>query len=189
MLSSVGFVGLASWVLFSVPTALVGKGLVIPTEPCSRGSPPYFLQESCLARPWLLVMLFEFIAYLTGLNSNPSGSSDPWVAVRPSGSLAGIREVASFPTGSECELQDSVAAIAGCACYERGCCFARAAVGFVIGLCIRSSSLLVLVEVRFPQNCVVLVSGCCGITLWVEAWGRSSAGLRWLVVLFSAMAH
>ncbi|MQL84600.1 hypothetical protein Taro_017108 [Colocasia esculenta] len=33
--------------------------------------------------------LFEFIAYLTGLNSNPSGSLDSWVAARPSGSLAG----------------------------------------------------------------------------------------------------
>ncbi|MQM22367.1 hypothetical protein Taro_055417, partial [Colocasia esculenta] len=31
-----------------------------------------------------------------------------------------------------------------------------------------SSSLLVLVEVRLPQNCVVLVSGCCGVALWVE---------------------
>ncbi|MQM23872.1 hypothetical protein Taro_056942 [Colocasia esculenta] len=40
--------------------------------------------------------LFEFIAYLTGLNSNPSGSSDPWVAARPSGSLAGVREVGSL---------------------------------------------------------------------------------------------
>ncbi|MQM16346.1 hypothetical protein Taro_049305 [Colocasia esculenta] len=52
--------------------------------------------------------------------------------------------------------------------------FARAAVGFVLGLCVwvvvcsRSSSLLVLVEVRFPQNCVVLVSDCCGVALWVE---------------------
>ncbi|MQL96262.1 hypothetical protein Taro_028939, partial [Colocasia esculenta] len=32
-----------------------------------------------------LLYLFEFIAYLTGLNSNPFGSSDPWVAARPSG--------------------------------------------------------------------------------------------------------
>ncbi|MQL93366.1 hypothetical protein Taro_026005, partial [Colocasia esculenta] len=94
--------------------------------------------------------LFEFIAYLTGLNSNPSGSSDPWVATRPSGSLAGglggrvvtvvselrgpKRFVASFSAGSECELQESVAAAAGCTCFERGCCFARAAVGFVFGL-------------------------------------------------------
>ncbi|MQM13189.1 hypothetical protein Taro_046112 [Colocasia esculenta] len=28
----------------TVPAALAGKGLVIPTEPCSRGSPPYSLQ-------------------------------------------------------------------------------------------------------------------------------------------------
>ncbi|MQL99613.1 hypothetical protein Taro_032339 [Colocasia esculenta] len=34
--------------------------------------------------------------------------------------------------------------------------------------CSRSSSLLVLVEVRFPQNCVVLVSSCCCAALWVE---------------------
>ncbi|MQM06623.1 hypothetical protein Taro_039448 [Colocasia esculenta] len=27
-----------------VPAALAGEGLVIPTGPCSRGSPPYFLQ-------------------------------------------------------------------------------------------------------------------------------------------------
>ncbi|MQL91834.1 hypothetical protein Taro_024456, partial [Colocasia esculenta] len=27
-----------------VPAALAGEGLVIPTRPCSRGSPPYFLQ-------------------------------------------------------------------------------------------------------------------------------------------------
>ncbi|MQM19918.1 hypothetical protein Taro_052930 [Colocasia esculenta] len=32
-----------------------------------------------------VVELFEFIAYLTRLNSNPSRSSDPWVATRPSG--------------------------------------------------------------------------------------------------------
>ncbi|MQM03181.1 hypothetical protein Taro_035955, partial [Colocasia esculenta] len=36
--------------------------------------------------------LFEFIAYLTGLNSNPSGSSDPWVAAQPSASLAGVQK-------------------------------------------------------------------------------------------------
>ncbi|MQM19718.1 hypothetical protein Taro_052729 [Colocasia esculenta] len=38
----------------------------------------------------------------------------------------------------------------------------------VLRACSRSSSLLVLVEVRFPQNCVVLASGCCGVALWVE---------------------
>ncbi|MQL88973.1 hypothetical protein Taro_021543, partial [Colocasia esculenta] len=81
--------------------------------------------------------LFEFIACLTGLNSNPSKSSNLWVAARPSGSLAGVREVASFPAGFKCELQESVFAIVGCACYERGCWFARVAVEFVGGLRIR----------------------------------------------------
>ncbi|MQM13968.1 hypothetical protein Taro_046894 [Colocasia esculenta] len=78
------------------------------------------------------------------------------VATRPSGSLEGVREVgrysgiraqgsneicnelitmvASFLTGFKCELQESVAAIAGCACYECGCWFARAAVEFIVRL-------------------------------------------------------
>ncbi|MQL92880.1 hypothetical protein Taro_025514 [Colocasia esculenta] len=38
---------------------------------------------------------------------------------------------------SEHELQESAAAVVGCACCERGCCFARTAVGFVCGLRIR----------------------------------------------------
>ncbi|MQL72028.1 hypothetical protein Taro_004352, partial [Colocasia esculenta] len=42
--------------------------------------------------------------------------------------------VASFPAGCKCEQQKSVAAVAECACYERGCWFDRAAVGFVVGL-------------------------------------------------------
>ncbi|MQL85082.1 hypothetical protein Taro_017599 [Colocasia esculenta] len=96
----------------------------------------------------VVLELFEFIAYLTGLHSNPSGSSDSWVAVRPSGSLAGVREVGSlqwyqssgvvsFQARSECELQESVAVVAWCACFERGGWFARAAVVFVVGLRIR----------------------------------------------------
>ncbi|MQM23455.1 hypothetical protein Taro_056519 [Colocasia esculenta] len=36
--------------------------------------------------------------------------------------------------GSECELQECVAAVAGCACFEHGCWFARVAFGFVVGL-------------------------------------------------------
>ncbi|MQL95822.1 hypothetical protein Taro_028492, partial [Colocasia esculenta] len=28
----------------SLPAALAGEGLIIPTGPCSRGSPPYFIQ-------------------------------------------------------------------------------------------------------------------------------------------------
>ncbi|MQM14209.1 hypothetical protein Taro_047138 [Colocasia esculenta] len=48
------------WLLFScvtfcfrfvrVPTALAGEGLVIPTKPCSRGSPPYSLQVGTRCR-------------------------------------------------------------------------------------------------------------------------------------------
>ncbi|MQM06444.1 hypothetical protein Taro_039267 [Colocasia esculenta] len=45
-----------------------------------------------------------------------------------------VLEVASFSTGSECELQESVAAVAVCACYECSCWFTRAVVGFVVSL-------------------------------------------------------
>ncbi|MQM12607.1 hypothetical protein Taro_045528, partial [Colocasia esculenta] len=41
-------------------------------------------------------------------------------------------EVASFPAGSEC-----VVAVTGCTCFERGCCFARAVVGFFVDLGVR----------------------------------------------------
>ncbi|MQL77538.1 hypothetical protein Taro_009963, partial [Colocasia esculenta] len=91
------------------------------------------------------------------------------------------RCVANSVSWSERELQECTAAVVVCTCCERGCCFARVAVGFVCSLrvlrCSRSSSLLVLVEVRFPQNCVVLVSGCCGIALWVEV------SVVWLVAV------
>ncbi|MQL73435.1 hypothetical protein Taro_005784 [Colocasia esculenta] len=85
-----------------------------------------------------LVELFKFIAYLTGLNSNPSGSSDLWVAARPSGVPGGrpggwvVTVVASILARSEC-----VAAVAECACFKRACCFARATIGFVVGLRVR----------------------------------------------------
>ncbi|MQL99006.1 hypothetical protein Taro_031724 [Colocasia esculenta] len=45
--------------------------------------------------------------------------------------------VASFPTGFKCELQESVAAVAGCACCECGCWFAHATVEFVASVHIR----------------------------------------------------
>ncbi|MQL72859.1 hypothetical protein Taro_005199 [Colocasia esculenta] len=57
---------------------------------------PVFRELRCLSRCvsmfcfrllefLLLYLLFKFIAYLIGLNSNPSRSLDPWVAARPSG--------------------------------------------------------------------------------------------------------
>ncbi|MQL80438.1 hypothetical protein Taro_012873 [Colocasia esculenta] len=54
-------------------------------------------------------------------------------------------------------------------------------------------SLLALVEVRFPQSCVVIVSGCCGVALWVEVH-RLAAVFWWcfpelfVVVLLVAIA-
>ncbi|MQL97264.1 hypothetical protein Taro_029952, partial [Colocasia esculenta] len=56
--------------------------------------------------------------------------------------------------------------------------------------CSRSLSMLVLVEVRFPQNCVMLVSGCCYVALWVEVHRLvaqcSGEGLRYVVGLAGA---
>ncbi|MQL99720.1 hypothetical protein Taro_032446 [Colocasia esculenta] len=110
-------------------------------------------------------------------------SSDLWVVAQPSGSLAGVREVASFQAGSGCELQKSVAAIAGCAYYERGCWFARAAVEFVVGLRVRVG---VSRRLREP-TCGVAFTGAglwsaeplverCDTYLWLLS------ALCWLVV-------
>ncbi|MQM07306.1 hypothetical protein Taro_040145 [Colocasia esculenta] len=54
------------------------------------------------------------------------------VLARPCRVLLGEYLVVSFPAGSEC-----VAAAAGGACCEHGWYFVRAAVGFVLGLCVR----------------------------------------------------
>ncbi|MQL97214.1 hypothetical protein Taro_029897 [Colocasia esculenta] len=125
------------------------------------------------------------------------------------GSLAGVREarslqwyqsseVVSFPARSECELQESIAAVAGCACFERGCWFARAAVGFVLGLRIRVverqldlSSVAARLRGSFPTEPVtreahpyLLPDACvpcctlverCDTCLWLLS------ALRWLV--------
>ncbi|MQL96729.1 hypothetical protein Taro_029407 [Colocasia esculenta] len=48
--------------------------------------------------------------------------------------IGSLLQVASFLAESECELQEIVAAVAECACFECGFCFARAAIGFVFGL-------------------------------------------------------
>ncbi|MQM13912.1 hypothetical protein Taro_046839 [Colocasia esculenta] len=104
--------------------------------------------------------------------------------------------VASFLVGSECELQESVAAVAGCACwcvfvgcvFGLVCLFACAPLGVMLCsvdvfarakqmLVCCSSSLLVLVEVRFPHIYVVLVSDCCGVALWVEVHHMASCVL------------
>ncbi|MQL95912.1 hypothetical protein Taro_028575 [Colocasia esculenta] len=81
--------------------------------------------------------------------------------------------VASFPAGSECELQESVVVVAGCACYEHGCWFARATIGFVIGVRILG------VFARAKQMLV------CRVAPWVERCDTCLwllLALCWLVV-------
>ncbi|MQM12369.1 hypothetical protein Taro_045286 [Colocasia esculenta] len=73
--------------------------------------------------------------------------------------VALVYTVASIPTRSECELQESVAAVAGYACFERGCWFAHATFGFVVGLCIRVG---VSQRLREPMCGVALT----GAELW-----------------------
>ncbi|MQM04046.1 hypothetical protein Taro_036836, partial [Colocasia esculenta] len=69
-------------------------------------------------------------------------------------------QVASFPAGFKCELQESVVVVAGCTCYERGCWFARAAVEFVISLHVRVA---VLRRLREPTYGVSFT----GAGLWL----------------------
>ncbi|MQL69934.1 hypothetical protein Taro_002246 [Colocasia esculenta] len=131
-----------------------------------------------------------FRALCSSLKQGSNNSCETWSSSRV---LAICRQetVASFPAGSGCELQESVAVgeslldvplVVG-VCVVLAMCLAFCAyaplctVLYSVGIfarpnqmlvCSRSSSLLVLVEVRFPQNYVVLISGCCGVALWVE---------------------
>ncbi|MQM00505.1 hypothetical protein Taro_033238 [Colocasia esculenta] len=101
----------------------------------------------------LLVLRESFPTALAGRDS----LSQEFVAERSWWRLVrrALPAVASFPVGSECELQESVVAVAGCACYERGCWFTRAAVGFVVVLHIR-----VGVSRRLKEpTCVVAFTG------------------------------
>ncbi|MQM08817.1 hypothetical protein Taro_041674 [Colocasia esculenta] len=89
--------------------------------------------------------------------------------------------VASFLVGSECELQESVAAITECAFYESGCWFARATVGFVVILrvCVGVSRRL-----REPTCGVAFtgaglwsvepVEGVLALLVVPSLWGRDS---------------
>ncbi|MQL87346.1 hypothetical protein Taro_019887, partial [Colocasia esculenta] len=70
-----------------------------------------------------------------------------------------ICHVVSFPAESECELQESVASVDECVCYERGCWFACAAVGFVVSL-----------HVALSVVRQVLVSVC--VQVFPRAWER-----------------
>ncbi|MQM20187.1 hypothetical protein Taro_053204 [Colocasia esculenta] len=79
-------------------------------------------------------------------------------------------------SGSKCELQESVAVVARCAYFERGCCFARAAVGFVFGLCVRVGSASLLELSRCLVCRVASLVERCDTCLWLLP------SLSWLVV-------
>ncbi|MQM05304.1 hypothetical protein Taro_038110 [Colocasia esculenta] len=123
---------------------------------------PVFRELHCLSGCMLRVVASAFVGV-------PAALADPWVVARSSGSLAGAQEVASFPAGSRCELQKSVATVAGCACYERGCWFTRAAVGFVVGLHVfgifaRAKQMLVFHVAPLVERCdtcLWLLSALC----------------------------
>ncbi|MQM18689.1 hypothetical protein Taro_051684 [Colocasia esculenta] len=73
--------GLTRFLLLCLGLAVAGvrcrTAVVAACSPCVANSVSCERESSCT--------LFEIIAYLTGLNSNPSGSSDLWVAARASG--------------------------------------------------------------------------------------------------------
>ncbi|MQM23951.1 hypothetical protein Taro_057020, partial [Colocasia esculenta] len=99
--------------------------------------------------------------------------------------------VASFPTGSEC-----VAVVAECTCFEHGCCFARAVVGFVVSLHVRVG---VSRRLREPTCSVAftgaelwsaeLVEGVLALFaipfLWVDIFARAKQMLCVLPEFFS----
>ncbi|MQM05999.1 hypothetical protein Taro_038818 [Colocasia esculenta] len=172
--------------IFGVPTALAGEGLVIPTGPSSRGSPPYFLQlgarrrESSVSdglRRWLVAPCV--------VSSSESECcellySNPWVATRTLGSLAGVREVRSLQLVSErgsTEICKEVITIAvpkqgvwlpcrirvhatvGCSC----CCVA--CVVSVVARCVR------VVVVRLALDSLAVI-----FPVWTTVVGKSRCG-------------
>ncbi|MQL75130.1 hypothetical protein Taro_007493 [Colocasia esculenta] len=70
-----------------------------------------------------------FLTWLLGVSRG-----DTWLFLLD---LVEVRDVASFPEGPSVSCRRVFAAAAECACCERGCCFARAVVGFVFGLRVR----------------------------------------------------
>ncbi|MQL70338.1 hypothetical protein Taro_002650 [Colocasia esculenta] len=93
----------------------------------------------------------------------------------------------SIPVGSECELQGSVAVVAGCACYERGCLFARAVVGVVISLRVRVGVSRRLREpacsVAFTGAGLVCVVSCVWPCVPVRRWALCCTQSAYLLEL------
>ncbi|MQL78638.1 hypothetical protein Taro_011064 [Colocasia esculenta] len=91
-----------------------------------------------------------------------SGRSGRYSGIRAQGSNEICNELITMAVpkkGSECELQESVTTVAGCTCFEHCCWFARAAIGFVIGLRVRVG---VSRRLREPTCCVAFT----GAGLW-----------------------
>ncbi|MQM18722.1 hypothetical protein Taro_051717 [Colocasia esculenta] len=91
-----------------VSAALAGEGLGLvitgvlsdgfaeaAVAPCVVNS-----SESECCELLYLIIRIQYISHET-ISSNPSGSSDPWVATQTSGSLAGVREVGSLHFSSK----------------------------------------------------------------------------------------
>ncbi|MQM21361.1 hypothetical protein Taro_054399 [Colocasia esculenta] len=74
--------------------------------------------------------------------------------------------VASFPVGSECELQESVAVVAGCACYEH-CRLVRSCCGLLTSLLELSRCFVCRVAplVERCDTCLWLLSALCWLVL------------------------
>ncbi|MQL68885.1 hypothetical protein Taro_001161 [Colocasia esculenta] len=107
--------------------------VVLPWPDLGGGSWRYSIRFCMCLTP--LVLRESFLAALAGRDSQ----SQEFIAGRlwwrsvgsgvtfgvPGGGPGGrvVTVVASFPAGSECEMQESVAVVAECACCERDCCF------------------------------------------------------------------
>ncbi|MQL68749.1 hypothetical protein Taro_001050 [Colocasia esculenta] len=94
-------------------------------------------------KDYTILLLFKFSTYLTRLFPyNPSESSDPWVAERPSGPLARVREVGSLQLVSETEI---------CSCYCVAC------VASVVAWCVRA----VVAQLAVDSLALVFSYGGC----------------------------
>ncbi|MQM02955.1 hypothetical protein Taro_035727 [Colocasia esculenta] len=86
--------------------------------------------------------------------------------------------IANSVSWSECELPESVVAVAGCACCEHGCWFTRAAVGFVCALhvfdvVVRAKQMLVCCVAPLVEHC----DNCLWLLLRCIAWLLCSGGV------------
>ncbi|MQM06270.1 hypothetical protein Taro_039092 [Colocasia esculenta] len=149
----------------------------------------------------VLLLLVGVPASLLVFGSVGGGTTfgGPWQGFGRSGRYSGIRAQGSNEIcnglitmavpkkGSECGLQECVAAVDGCACFERCCWFAHAAFGFVVGLRVRVGvevhrlaavfwwcflELFVVVLVRgfLPSGTVAVLNGALVVMVENGSW-------------------